>query len=87
MDVYSSRHGHSAASKTKDGENSLDQETSEDESEDDSGEVSLICWHCWHRMYESTDSSHDEDSDQDGEYEDSDRDGEHEEYSPFLFST
>lgn len=28
VDVYSSRHGHSAASKTKDGENSLDQGTS-----------------------------------------------------------
>jgi hypothetical protein len=72
MDVCSGGDDHSAASQTKDGENSQYEETSDD----DLSEPDLLCWHCWYRMYRSNDSSEDGDNDPDGEEED----------SPFLFS-
>jgi hypothetical protein len=77
MDVCSSGDGHSAASKTKDGEDSQYEETSEN----DLSEPGLLCWRCWYIMYRSSDSSQVEDSYQDGEEEE-----EEEEDSPFLFS-
>lgn len=75
----SNRHDHPPASKTKGREDSLDEETSEDDLDDGK----LLCWYCWHYRYEhdmceSTDSSNGEGSNQDGEYKKD---------SPILFST